>query len=174
MTAEQAWETWIGSPNLQAGSAVVGGLVAALLLLLFMRRVVGRITRSTETELDDLVAETVRRPLAVSLVAAGLWYAIRTLPMPDMVSFVLGGAVLTSTALYWARSLARGSGKMLTWLSDRQDQWDIVTPRTLPIFSSASRSPVVSRVNCTAEASASSSRWRETAAWISRPKNTPI
>ena len=31
-----------------------------------------------------------------------------------------------------------------------------------------------SRVNCTAEASASYSRWRDTAAWISRPKNRPI
>jgi hypothetical protein len=29
------------------------------------------------------------------------------------------------------------------------------------------------RVNCTADASARYSRCRETAAWISRPKNTP-
>ncbi|MCB9688336.1 MAG: mechanosensitive ion channel family protein [Alphaproteobacteria bacterium] len=140
MTAEEAWETWIASPNLQAGSAVVGGLVGALLLLLFMRRVVGRITRSTETELDDLVAETVRLPLAMSLVAAGFWYASRTLTMPDMVSFVLGGTILTLTALYWARALSRGAGRMLTWLSDRQDQWDVVTPRTLPIFDIGAKS----------------------------------
>jgi hypothetical protein len=42
------------------------------------------------------------------------------------------------------------------------------------IFTSALRRPFGSRVNCTAEASASDSRLRDTAAWIRRPKKRPI
>ena len=43
-----------------------------------------------------------------------------------------------------------------------------------PIFFSAPSSPVVCRVNCTAEASASHSRCRDTAALIRFAKNTPM
>ncbi len=43
-----------------------------------------------------------------------------------------------------------------------------------PIRFSAPASPTGFRVNCTAEASARNSRCRETAAWISRPNNTPM
>ena len=42
-----------------------------------------------------------------------------------------------------------------------------------PIFCRAPESPSGLRVNCTAEASARNSRWRLTAAWMSRPKKTP-
>ena len=42
-----------------------------------------------------------------------------------------------------------------------------------PIFLSAPAMPAGFRVNCTAEASARNSRWRETAHLISRPKKTP-
>ncbi len=42
-----------------------------------------------------------------------------------------------------------------------------------PIFFSAPPMPAGLRVNWTEEASARYSRWRETAALMSRPKNTP-
>ena len=43
-----------------------------------------------------------------------------------------------------------------------------------PIFCSAPERPAGLRVNCTDEASARNSRWRLTAAWIKRPKKTPM
>jgi MscS family membrane protein len=134
VSAAELWTAWLDSPRLQSLSVLVGSAALAVIVLIAFHRLVLRFTRHTATDLDDILAESVRRPVAASVLAAGTFYAVHWSQLAPVLEWALSGLVLTALTLHWAASLARGAGELLDWLAQRQDHYDAITPRTLPVF----------------------------------------
>ncbi len=115
-------------------------LVMASGAWLLFHRVVLRFTARTETDLDDILAESLRRPVAASLAGAGTWYAIdRALPV-GTTHYVLVGLLITALTLVWGAALARAAARLLDWLVQHRERYHtVVTARTLPVFDIGAR-----------------------------------
>ena len=61
----------------------VGGIVLAWFVALFSRRVVHAFTKSTETEVDDLIVDAVRGPLIAFIAIQGVYIGLLTLSYLD-------------------------------------------------------------------------------------------
>ena len=119
-----------------ASGIVVAGLIAAWLLALLLRRVVHHFTRSTETEVDDLVVAATRGPLLLFTVLISIRIALSVVSKLDghthtidrwwsaaaLVVGVLVAQRLASVFITWGgRTFARRSGT----------DWDV---KSLPLI----------------------------------------
>ncbi|HHO51385.1 MAG TPA: mechanosensitive ion channel [Deltaproteobacteria bacterium] len=133
MTLEDAWRMWLESPRIQASSVLLGSILFSVLVLALFRRMV-RLAAHTETEVDDILVDGLRGPLATTILAGGGWYVLHLGGLPEVVRWGLGGVIITVAALHWGVALSAASGRMLDWVAQRQDQHELITPRTRPIF----------------------------------------
>ncbi len=62
---------------------IIGAFVVGKLLYWFTTNVGRRLTEKTKTNLDDLVIDMIEEPIVFALTAAGIWYALRQLTLPD-------------------------------------------------------------------------------------------
>ncbi len=124
----------LNNPWMRA-SAVVGlSILIALLCSLFVAKVLLRITQSTKTDIDDTVIQHLRRPLSLSIVLVGCWYAQLGLKPPQEVEHTVMGTLVSIAVLAWTVGLFRLSTTILRRLSLRDDGAKLIQPRTLPIF----------------------------------------
>jgi MscS family membrane protein len=99
-----------------AGIIVVSVAVAARLLVLFIDRIVLRMTRKTRTALDDLMLNAVRTPLFLFIVLVGVWVAVSQLTFLDETwSQVINGIIFVSLVLVSYVLLSRLIGDILEW-----------------------------------------------------------
>jgi MscS family membrane protein len=99
-----------------AGIIVVSVAVAARLLVLFIDRIVVRVTRRTRTALDDLMLNTVRTPFFLFIVLVGVWLGVRQLTFLDETwSQVINGIIFVSLVLVSYVLLSRLIGEILEW-----------------------------------------------------------
>lgn len=122
-------------PGAHALAALAVSAVAALLVYLLFDRVGRALARRSATELDDLVIERLRFPVAGSALLVGAWVAVRDLPVGEGVRFVSTGLLLSVGVVGWTVGLARTSTSLLDWLARNRERYPtIVTNRTLPVF----------------------------------------
>lgn len=133
MTLQDAWTMWVSTPQLQAGTVLFGSILASLVVLALFRRMI-HLTAHTETEVDDIVVDGLRGPLATSFLAGGGWYVLHLGGLPEVVRWGLGGLIITTAALHWGLSLSTASSRLLDWVATRQERHELITPRTRPIF----------------------------------------
>jgi MscS family membrane protein len=126
------WETGEG---IRALMIVTGGLVAGFLTTLLFRRVILRLVRNTETELDDFVALHLRLPVAATVVVVSLWYASTMLHLVPPTPRVLKGVLGSTAVIVWGVGLAGVTSDLLSWLVTNQERLHTaVNARTLPAF----------------------------------------
>lgn len=115
---------------LTLGLAIVAGWLVSWVFEVAFRRFASR----TATELDDIVVQHARFPLAGSVVLYGVWLALAEFDLgPRWVAFVRH-TLLTAVILAWTWGVARGAGAVLAWLGRHQERWSLVNGRTLPLF----------------------------------------
>jgi len=117
-------------------------LLVALLARALFKGVVHRFTRSTKTELDDILARHLRRPVWASVAIAGAWYALSVFDLPKPVPYITTGLLATGTVVLWTIGISRITGEILEWLAARSDRFAAVSPRTLPVFEFGARAVV--------------------------------
>ncbi len=76
-------DPYLTVPWIRAGLFILGGGVAALLTRFLFLRVVFRLVRRTESDLDDQVAEILRAPLFYLVWLIGVGLAVRTFSFPQ-------------------------------------------------------------------------------------------
>ncbi len=133
MTLEDAWQTWRATPQLQTITVLCGSMLGSLLVLVLFRRIIGWAAH-TQNAVDDILADGLRGPVATTMLAAGGWYVLRLSGLPEVVQWGGGGLIITGAALHWGASLSTTSGRLLDWLAQRQEQSELITLRTRPIF----------------------------------------
>ncbi len=126
-------ELWL-DPVFRAVIIVIGAIVVALLLRVIMERLLPVLTRKTETEFDDQVIATLKRPVSASVVLAGFAWAIEGFGFGAEVEYVAYGALKTVAVLVWASAAIRLGSHVLGVLSRAADRTKVVQPHTLPLF----------------------------------------
>lgn len=83
-----------------------------------------RFTAFTKTDLDDRILNRISPPLSLLITAAGLYYAIRSLPLPDKAQTALGGAIFIVAVAVLTNIAWRVLDELIAWygaaLADRE------------------------------------------------------
>lgn len=80
---------------------------------------VPRFTSFTATDLDDRVLLRVTPPASLLVVFAGLYYAVRSLPLPEKVHLVLSGLIFVVNVAILTNMAYRAADETLSWYTDR-------------------------------------------------------
>ncbi len=122
---------------LVACSAVVAAVVVDWIFRVVMRRLAGR----TKTQVDDVIVNAIRRPIALTVLLFGLWISLQGLALPHPVPFVTRGLLMSMATLYWAIVVAQILSIILDALA--RTQRSVVNVRTRPIYALGARIIVV-------------------------------
>lgn len=113
-TGIQTLELW-----LKMGIVSLAILVGFWLLARFIRYFIGhwalRLTRHTETELDDRIIEAIKGPIYYIILLAGLYLAIDNLPLPLKIRSIADGIVYIGGVVVAVFMLNRVIDVLLEW-----------------------------------------------------------
>jgi len=133
----------LSDPWIRAAAIIVASIVVALIANLIISRWLPLLTRKTKTDVDDRIVGALRRPVFLSIVMLGLYWASRGIKLDATVTLVLHGTLKTLAVLVWASALMRIGTVLLQVLSRHSGRVSIVQPRTLPLFDILVRVAVV-------------------------------
>ncbi len=127
-------EGWWAEPP---GRALVT-LVVAVVLSVIVDRVVLAVAKALASRTawtgDDVVVDAVHRPVAWTVMLAGMWLAVRPMDLhPDFRSFAIA-LLLTAAVLLWTIGIVRIGRAVLAHLARAHKRYDLVQPRTMPLF----------------------------------------
>jgi small-conductance mechanosensitive channel len=137
----QAYDIYVilvQAPLVRAAAILAGFALAAALSHRLFGRVLLRLARGTETEIDDRLVELLQRPIFWSVVTIGVLWAAEALDPPPEATFWGSGILLTLLILVWSFALVRLVLLVLQWLSAR-GQASVFQPRLLPLFNNVAR-----------------------------------
>ncbi len=136
----EPWLTWLG-PNkyIQSGAIFLLSIIAAKTGDFIICRVIGRLVRRTETELDDKIISILHRPLFISFVLLGLTLATMRLQLPGRFTFAILALLETLAVLVWLVFAVRFTGLVLTYLSLIHNRYNMIQNSTLPLMINLAR-----------------------------------
>lgn len=116
-------------------------VVACLILFAFwcasrlVRRLLtvwaSRFTSLTSTDLDDRIVRRIAPPLELLVLLAGVYYAIRSLPLVEKVEVVASGAVFVVSVVMLTFIAYRMADECLAWYASRVEERNEVFNRQL-------------------------------------------
>ncbi len=98
--------------------------VAARLLRYFLATWGSRLTAFTSTDLDDRILHRITPPLSLLVIFAGLYYAIRSLPLPASIQLVSSGLLFVLNVIILTNAAYRATDEMLKWYASRLAEQD--------------------------------------------------
>mgnify|MGYP006287224597 CR=1 FL=1 len=126
-----------GLPPWQVTAAVLGlSFGAALLIHMVGIRLLNRLVTRTESDLDDVVFETIRWPIVVSVALGGVWVLTQApgsttdVIAAEQLDQFFGKPSLSIIVLLWAWALNRIVNRVVERVKDRGDKFDFA-----PVFS---------------------------------------
>lgn len=81
-----------------------------------------RVTRFSRTDLADHIVQRVRPPLELLTITAGVYLAIRTLPLYDQAGIFLAGTVFIVNVLIFTNIAYRVADEILAWYARRVEE----------------------------------------------------
>ena len=118
----------------QSLTAIVVGLVCALIVHQIIIPLTNRLTRKTETNLDDTLLDLVRWPISVSIGLIGVGHAINSSLLSDFWVKGFHGLSLSLLIGMWTHVALKSSSILLEHMLESTNNWLVVNERTLPIF----------------------------------------
>jgi small-conductance mechanosensitive channel len=118
---------------LQAAIAIVIGLVLARMIHLILK-LAKRLARRTDTRIDDMLLQTLDRPLKVTAVLVGLGAATLLLEMPESAEFTTVAALQTILLIVWIRFIMSIVRYVCRLIANRPGKAQLIQPATLPLF----------------------------------------
>ncbi|MEE4270446.1 MAG: mechanosensitive ion channel family protein [Thermoanaerobaculales bacterium] len=109
-------------------------LAVAFVARFAFRSLVHRMTRSTDTDVDDKVAAILRGPVFWTFVFGGVWLAEIPLDLPEALDRAIKGVMLTLIILMWSLALLRSSKVVLEALGRNVDRFRWIQPKTVPLL----------------------------------------
>ncbi len=122
------------SPTQRAAVIFAAAVVVAFIARFAFRQVVHRLTRSTDTDIDDRIAGILKGPIFWSFVFAGFWLAEIPLDLPDMFGRAINGVAATLIVVMWSIALLKSSIVILDALSRNVDRFRWIQPKTVPLL----------------------------------------
>ncbi|RLB62476.1 MAG: mechanosensitive ion channel family protein [Deltaproteobacteria bacterium] len=125
---------WLEDPFLRAGVVLFAALIVAVITRFIMTRWLKRLAAKTETDVDDQIIEVLERPIFISVLLAGIVWAITGFELAVGVRFVAFAALKTMAVITWTSAAMRVGALLLGMLSRTSEHLQLVQPRTLPLF----------------------------------------
>ena len=129
-------EFWSRGGFSQALTILVGGTAAALLTSMAFSRIVLAMTRHTKTDLDDLIVDQLKRPVALSVFLGALYAASQPIMLADAQQRVVVGVLGSLTVILWTVASSRISTLLLVFVDSKSK---VVNARTRPVFDIAAK-----------------------------------
>ena len=122
------------SPSQRAGVIFIAAVLVAFIARFAFRHLVHRLAKSTDTDVDDRIAEILKGPIFWSFVFGGFWLAEIPLELHETIDKTIKGAMLTLIILMWSIALLRSSKVVLEALSRNVDRFRWIQPKTVPLL----------------------------------------
>lgn len=142
-----AWDFLQDYPYMRALVIVVVGWVAAKLIWLIIRNVIGRLVSKTKTELDDQIMALIERPVFVSLFYVFLAMAVVSLQLSDTLTTNLIRVLASIAVIIWMSAAFPIMRLLLDSLARLRDRYEFVQERTLPLLNMVSTILLVASVS---------------------------
>lgn len=127
-------ETFWAYPYARGAVVILGAIVVAYLIELIVYRALAALARRTQTQVDDRIIESLRKPIFLSVILIGLALA-SALSVPDGTPrFVAHGFLRMLAVVIWTGTAARIGTAVLEGLSARAPRDSLFQPRTLPLL----------------------------------------
>ncbi len=117
----------------QAMILLIAFFLAILVRLLFTR-VIRLFTQKTETDIDNKIAQALRKPAVYTVILVGIMLAYLEFEAPTQVNYLVLGIIQTYIGLLWSVALMRVGHVFLEVVSKNVDRFSFIEPRTLPLF----------------------------------------
>jgi len=126
-------------PAVRAGVIMAAAFLAALLSRVVFFRLVMRLTRKTDNDIDDRMALVLRGPVFYSFLLGGLALVVLDLGLAPAAEFILLGLIKTLALLIWFVGANRLAAIFLGVLSRSMNRFFWIQPKTLPLFEISAR-----------------------------------
>ncbi|HIA03747.1 MAG TPA: mechanosensitive ion channel family protein [Myxococcales bacterium] len=113
---------------------ILAAVISSYIVEWLFRTTILRLAAKSETQLDDDIAEELRRPVVLSIVFLGIAFALREVEFPASLLFVATAILKTLAVWIWAVAAGRIGTHILRYLSHRNSANSVLKHRTLPFF----------------------------------------
>jgi len=135
-------EIW-ADPYMRAGIIVIGAVLAGFLFDRLVARMLMLLAGKTETDVDDKIIEVLHKPIFWSVFMGGAAWAIFELKLTRPVPYIVNGLIKTVAVFIWISAFSKIGTIFLEWLAEKQDEYRVVQPRTLPLFDIAVKMVII-------------------------------
>ncbi len=125
---------FLEQPAPRALATLLLSFVVAFLGEHLLVRVFARLAAKTATTLDDLVINSLRRPIFYSVIFIGTRYAMTHVDLTAEVERSIIASLQTLAIVVWTGALMRVGSAALRTASYHAKPTSVVQPRTLPLF----------------------------------------
>jgi len=122
------------NPWMRQAVIILGSIILAVFVRLFFTRVIRVFTQKTDTDIDDKIAQALRKPAVYTIILVGIILAFLEFEAPTQVNYIVLGVIQTFIGLLWAVALMGVGRVFLEIVSENVDRLKSIEPRTLPLF----------------------------------------
>lgn len=121
---------------IRAAAILIGSILIGFVLERTVHRALSRLASRTETDVDDQVVAILRRPLFLTSVFVGAYWATVELHthLPHAALSLTFGTILTLTILLWAGALMRMGSVVIAAISHTAHMGSMIQPKSVPLF----------------------------------------
>lgn len=131
---QETAQTLLAIPALRAALIVVASVVLAKVVDFLISRIVLRLALRTDTDLDEKVAAQLHRPIFISVVLVGLYFAVGVLEVEPDLRGLVGRVIQTIALVLWTTTGLRLCHTLIEGLSRLADRVQWLETRTVPLF----------------------------------------
>jgi small-conductance mechanosensitive channel len=118
-------------------------VIAAIVIDLITTRVLMRLAKKTQTNLDDKIVAALRRPLFLSVVLIGTNLAVKRFEPSATATDLIHNTLVTLAILLWTGAGMRVAKSFLGIMANRAHELQYIQPRTQPLFEIATKTFIV-------------------------------
>jgi small-conductance mechanosensitive channel len=121
-------------PAVRALLVVVGAVVLAKIVDLLVCRVLLRLTLHTDTDLDERVIGLMHRPIFITVMLVGLYFAAVLLELDESVRRAIVAMIQTFAVMIWTVTGLKLASALIGGLGGIADRVKWIEMRTVPLF----------------------------------------
>ena len=130
-------------PAVQALLVVIGAVLVAKVVDFLICRALRRLTHRTKTDFDDKLIDALHRPIFVTVVLIGVYFALPLLNLNLRVDGVIRSLIQSLAILVWAGAALKICSGLLAALSKLSERVVWLESRTLPLFDNLAKIVIV-------------------------------
>lgn len=132
-------EGWLALPGVREVAILAATVVAAMLVRLVFGRLMAKLVRRTQSEVDDRIIAICRGPVVSLVVLLGAGLLVMGLELPDTVRFLLLGVLQTLGVVLVASTLIRIADLIVDSTVKRGEGVGLIQPKTAPLVEMVSK-----------------------------------